>query len=398
MHNKKTIDHLDAKGKVILLRCDFNVPLIDGVITDEKRLVESLPTIKKLVTDGAKIILCSHFGKPHGKIDMKLTLEPVAKRLSELLDQTVTFTYDTEVIGKKSKDIIANMKEGDLVLLENTRFRPEEELNDDDFSKELAGLCDIFVNDAFGTGHRKHSSTVGVARFAKETAAGYLMRKEITYLKEVTENPEHPFVAILGGAKVGDKIGIVNNLLDKVDTLIVGGVMAYTFLKALGYEVGDCRVEEDRIVFVQEMIDKAKANNVRLLLPVDHVVVKEFKNDTDFKVVLRNMIEPGWESLDIGPETRKIFADAVKDAKTVIWNGTMGVFEFENFAGGTLALAEALADVDGVTLIGGGDSAAAINQLGFSDKMSHVSTGGGATLEFLKGIELPGIRAIESID
>lgn len=398
MHNKKTIDHLNVQGKKVLLRCDFNVPLIDGIITDEKRLVESLPTIKKLLSDGAKIILCSHFGKPNGIVDMKLSLEPIAIRLSELLEQRVFFTYDTDVVGKKTKNIVANMNVGDVVLLENTRFRPEEEANEESFSKELASLCDIYVNDAFGTAHRNHCSTVGVTSFVKESAAGYLMKKELTYLKEVTENPEHPFVAILGGAKVGDKIGIVNNLLDKVDTLIIGGVMAYTFLKALGYEVGDCRIEEDRIVFVKEMIEKAKTNNVRLLLPVDHVVVQEFKNDTPYKVVLRNMIEPGWESLDIGPETRVIFADAVKDAKTVIWNGTMGVFEFENFAAGTLAMANALADVDGITLIGGGDSAAAINQLGFADKMSHVSTGGGATLEFLKGIELPGIKAVEDID
>jgi len=396
MLNKKSVDDIQVKGKRVLVRCDFNVPIIDGKITDENRLVAALPTIKKLVNDSGKVILCSHLGKPKGEPKPELSLAPVAKRLSELLEKEVVFAKDDNVVGENAKKAVSEMKEGDIVLLENTRYRKEETKNIDDFSKELASLADVFVNDAFGTAHRAHCSNVGVTNFIEgDCAVGYLMQKEIEFLGNAVNNPQRPFVAILGGAKVSDKINVINNLLEKVDTLIIGGGMAYTFLKAMGFEVGNSLLEEDKIDYAKEMIEKAKEKGVNFLLPVDNVVAKEFKNDTDFKVVQRGGIEADWEGLDIGPETRKLYADAVKDAKTVVWNGPMGVFEFENFAKGTIAVAEALAKIDATTIIGGGDSAAAVNQLGFGDKMSHISTGGGASLEFLEGKELPGVAAAD---
>ncbi|HOQ17455.1 MAG TPA: phosphoglycerate kinase [Defluviitaleaceae bacterium] len=396
MLNKKTVDDIQVKGKRVLVRCDFNVPLENGRITDENRLVAALPTIKKLVNEGAKVILCSHLGKPKGEPKPEMSLAPVAKRLSELLGKEVVFAKDDNVVGENAKNAVSEMKEGDIVLLENTRYRIEETKNIDDFSKELASLADVFVNDAFGTAHRAHCSNVGVTKFIEgDCAVGYLMQKEIEFLGNAVNNPKRPFVAILGGAKVSDKINVINNLLDKVDTLIIGGGMAYTFLKAMGYEVGKSLLEEDKVEFAKEMMEKAKAKGVNFLLPVDTVVAKEFKNDAEQKVVERGGIEPDWEGLDIGPETRKLFADAVKDAKTVVWNGPMGVFEMPNFAKGTMAVAEALAQTDAITIIGGGDSAAAVNILGYGDKMTHISTGGGASLEFLEGKELPGVAAAD---
>ncbi|NLK98791.1 phosphoglycerate kinase [Defluviitalea saccharophila] len=396
MLNKKSVDDIQVKGKRVLVRCDFNVPLKDGAITDENRLVAALPTIKKLINDGGKVILCSHLGKPKGEPKPELSLAPVAKRLSELLGQEVVFAKDDNVVGENARKAVAEMKEGDVVLLENTRYRKEETKNIDDFSKELASLADVFVNDAFGTAHRAHCSNVGVTQFIEgDCAVGYLMQKEIEFLGNAVNNPVRPFVAILGGAKVSDKINVINNLLEKVDTLIIGGGMAYTFLKAMGNEVGLSLLEADKIDFAKEMIQKAEEKGVKFLLPVDHVVAQEFKNDTPFKVVPRGGIEPDWEGLDIGPETRALYADAVKDAKTVVWNGPMGVFEFENFAQGTMAVAQALAQTDATTIIGGGDSAAAVNLLGFGDKMTHISTGGGASLEFLEGKELPGVVAAD---
>ncbi|HHW66140.1 phosphoglycerate kinase [Defluviitalea raffinosedens] len=396
MLKKKSVDDIQVKGKRVLVRCDFNVPLKDGVITDENRLVAALPTIKKLINDGGKVILCSHLGKPKGEPKPELSLAPVAKRLSELLEKEVVFAKDDTVVGENAKKAVAEMKEGDVVLLENTRYRKEETKNIDDFSKELASLADVFVNDAFGTAHRAHCSNVGVTQFIEgDCAVGYLMQKEIEFLGNAVNNPVRPFVAILGGAKVSDKINVINNLLDKVDTLIIGGGMAYTFIKALGHEVGKSLLEADKIDYAKEMIQKAEEKGVKLLLPVDHVVAQEFKNDTPFKVVPRGGIEPDWEGLDIGPETRALYAEAVKDAKTVVWNGPMGVFEFENFAQGTMAVAKALSETDATTIIGGGDSAAAVNQLGFGDKMTHISTGGGASLEFLEGKELPGVAAAD---
>lgn len=396
MLNKKSVDDIQVKGKRVLVRCDFNVPLKDGVITDENRLVAALPTIKKLINDGGKVILCSHLGKPKGEPKPELSLAPVAKRLSELLGKEVVFAKDDTVVGENARKAVAEMKEGDVVLLENTRYRKEETKNIDDFSKELASLADVFVNDAFGTAHRAHCSNVGVTQFIEgDCAVGYLMQKEIEFLGNAVNNPVRPFVAILGGAKVSDKINVINNLLDKVDTLIIGGGMAYTFLKSMGNEVGLSLLEADKIDYAREMIQKAEEKGVKLLLPIDHVVAQEFKNDTPFKVVPRGGIEPDWEGLDIGPETRALYAEAVKDAKTVVWNGPMGVFEFENFAQGTMAVAQALAETDATTIIGGGDSAAAVNQLGFGDKMTHISTGGGASLEFLEGKELPGVAAAD---
>lgn len=393
MFNKRTIDDLNVAGKKVLLRCDFNVPMQDGVITDTNRIVAALPTIKKLLDDGAKLILCSHLGKPKG-IDNKFSLKPVAQKLSELLGQHVYFANDDNVVGDNAKKIIGEMKNGDALLLQNTRFRPEETKNIDSFSSELAALADIYVNDAFGSSHRAHCSTVGVTKFIKDTAVGYLMQKEIEFLGNAINNPKHPFVAILGGAKVSDKINVINNLLDKVDKLIIGGGMAYTFMKAQGYEVGKSLLEEDKLDYARDMLQKAKDKNVQLILPVDTVVVKEFKNDTEYKTVPSNQIDKDWMGVDIGEKTRQIFIDALADAKTVIWNGPMGVFEFDNFAKGTFAVANALANIDALTIIGGGDSAAAVNKLGFGNKMTHISTGGGASLEFLEGKELPGIAAI----
>ena len=379
MLNKKSVDDINVKGLKVLVRCDFNVPLQDGKITDENRLVASLPTIKKLIADGGKVILCSHLGKPKGEPKPELSLAPVAVRMSELLGQEVKFAADPEVVGPNAKAAVEAMKDGEVVLLENTRYRKEETKNGEAFSKDLASLCDVFVNDAFGTAHRAHCSNVGVTEYVDTAVVGYLMQKEIDFLGNAVNNPERPFVAILGGAKVSSKISVINNLLDKVDTLIIGGGMAYTFAKAQGFEVGTSLLEADYLDYAKEMIEKAAAKGVNLLLPVDTVVAKEFNNDAPSRVVEGSMAADEM-GLDIGPKTRALFADAVKSAKTVVWNGPMGVFEMPNFAKGTIAVAEALAEIDAITIIGGGDSAAAVNQLGFGDKMTHISTGGGASL------------------
>ncbi|MGL5821525.1 MAG: phosphoglycerate kinase [Sarcina sp.] len=391
--NKKTIEDVQVNGKRVLVRCDFNVPLKDGVITDENRLVGAMPTIKYLVDNGAKVILCSHMGKPKGEVKPELSLAPVAKRLSTLLGKEVVFAADDVVVGENAKKAVAAMKDGDVVLLENTRFRKEETKNGEEFSKELASLAEMFVDDAFGSAHRAHCSTVGVTEFLNPAVCGYLIQKELEFLGNAVESPVRPFVAILGGAKVSDKINVINNLLEKVDTLIIGGGMAYTFLKAQGYTVGSSLVEEDKVDYAKEMLDKAEAKGVKLLLPVDHRVASEFK-DVEAVVTEDQNIADGFMGLDIGPKTEEIYANAVKDAKTVIWNGPMGVFEFENFNKGTIAVAKAMADSDATTIIGGGDSAAAVNILGFGDKMTHISTGGGASLEFLEGKVLPGIDAL----
>ena len=395
MLNKKTVDDLNVKGKRVLVRCDFNVPVKDGVITDDNRITASLPTIRKLMNDGAKVILCSHMGKPKGEVKPELSLAPVAERLSEKLGVEVKFAKDDNVVGENAKAAVEAMKDGDVILLENTRFRKEETKNEDNFSKELASLVDIYVDDAFGSSHRAHCSTVGVTKYVAESAVGYLMEKEIEYLGNAVENPVRPFAAILGGAKVSDKINVINNLLEKVDILIIGGGMAYTFIKALGGTVGNSLLEEDKVEYAKEMIFKASQKGVKFLLPIDTVIVKEFKNDALSDIVPTGLIPDGWMGVDIGPETRSLFTEALKDAKTVVWNGPMGVFEFPNFAKGTEAIAEALAHIDGTTIIGGGDSAAAVNQLGYGDRMSHISTGGGASLEFLEGKELPGVAAVQ---
>ncbi len=392
--NKKTVDDIQVKGKKVLVRCDFNVPIKDGKITDETRILGALPTIKKLIADGAKVILCSHMGKPKGEPKPELSLAPVAERLSAHLGIPVVFAADDNVVGEQAKAAVAAMKDGEVVLLQNTRYRKEETKNEENFSKELASLAEVFVNDAFGSAHRAHCSTVGVTEFLDTAAAGYLLGKELDFLGKAVNDPERPLVAILGGAKVSDKINVINNLLEKVDTLIIGGGMAYTFMVAQGYSVGTSLLEADKVDFAKEMIAKAKAKGVNFLLPVDTVVGKEFKEDTEYKTVKSSEIPDGWMGLDIGEETRKLFADALKDAKTVIWNGPMGVFEMANFAKGTIAVAQALADIDAITIIGGGDSAAAVNQLGFGDKMSHISTGGGASMEFLEGKVLPGVAAL----
>lgn len=395
MLNKKTVDDLHVKGKNVLVRCDFNVPLKDGVITDENRITAALPTIKKLINDGGRVILCSHMGKPKGVVKKELSLKPVAERLSVLLGKEVKFAADDTVVGENAKKAAAEMKDGDVILLENTRFRAEETKNEDNFSKELASLADIYVDDAFGSSHRAHCSTEGITKFVKESAVGYLMEKEIEYLGNAVNNPVRPFAAILGGAKVKDKINVINNLLEKVDILIIGGGMAYTFLKAKGYEIGKSLLDEENIEFAKEMMKKAEEKKVQFLLPVDTVIVKEFDNDAESKIVDSDAIPAEWEGVDIGPKTRELFAEALKNAKTVVWNGPMGVFEMPNFAKGTVAVAQALADLDATTIIGGGDSAAAVNQLGFGSKMSHISTGGGASLEFLEGKELPGVAAVD---
>ena len=391
--NKKTIEDVQVKGKKVLVRCDFNVPLKDGVITDENRLNGAMPTIKYLVDNGAKVILCSHMGKPKGEAKPEFSLAPVAKRLSEMLGKEVVFAADDNVVGENAKKAVAEMKDGDVVLLQNTRYRKEETKNGEELSKELASLAEMFVNDAFGTAHRAHCSTVGVTEYLKPAVCGYLIQKELKFLGDAVETPERPFVAILGGAKVSDKINVINNLLEKVDTLIIGGGMAYTFLKAQGYTVGSSLVEEDKVEYAKEMLAKAEEKGVKLLLPVDHRVAKEFK-DVEAVVTEDQNIAEGFMGLDIGPKTEAIYAEAIKDAKTVIWNGPMGVFEFENFNKGTIAVAKAMADADATTVIGGGDSAAAVNILGFGDKMTHISTGGGASLEFLEGKTLPGIAAL----
>lgn len=402
MLNKKNVaDLVNIKGKKVLVRCDFNVPLNDGVITDENRLVGALPTIKKLIDEGAKVILCSHLGKPKGEAKPELSLSPVAKRLSELLNTEVKFADDDNVIGDNAKAIAADLKDGEVMLLQNTRYRNEETNYGKDesaevFAKELASIADnqIFVNDAFGTAHRAHCSNVGVTKFMDENAVGYLMEKEIKFLGNAVNDPERPFVAILGGAKVSDKINVINNLLDKVDVLIIGGGMAYTFRKAQGFGIGNSLLEEDRIDYALDMIKKAEEKGVKLLLPEDNVVAQEFSNDAPYKVV--DEIEDGWSGFDIGPKTIDKFTKALDGAKTVVWNGPMGVFEFENFATGTLEVAKELSNLEGATtIIGGGDSVAAVIQLGFADKMSHISTGGGASLQFLEGKDLPGIVAAD---
>jgi phosphoglycerate kinase len=395
MLNKKSIEDIQVKGKKVLVRCDFNVPLDEKRnITDETRIDGALPTIKYLIANGAKVILCSHMGKPKGEPKPELSLAPVAKKLSEKLGKEIIFAADDNVVGENAKKAVAEMKDGDVVLLENTRYRAEETKNVDEFSKELASLADIFVNDAFGTAHRAHCSNVGVTKYLDTAVAGYLIQKEIEFLGNAVNNPVRPCVAILGGSKVSSKISVINNLLDKVDTLIIGGGMAYTFMKAMGEEVGDSLLEADYVDYAKEMMAKAKDKGVNLLIPVDTVVAKEFSNDAEFKTVKRGGIEKGWQGLDIGEETIKLYSDAVKSAKTVVWNGPMGVFEMPNFAKGTNAIAKVLADIDAVTIIGGGDSVAAVNQAGLGDKMTHISTGGGASLEFLEGKDLPGIVAL----
>lgn len=401
---KKTIDDLkNIAGKKVLIRCDFNVPMKDGVIQNYNRIDGAIPTIKKLLDMNARVILCSHMGKPKGEAVPELSLAPVAKALSERLKVDVKFADDDRVTSDSTKELALKLKDKEVLLLQNTRYRLEETKYDKDpennkgYAEELAGLCDgIFVNDAFGTAHRAHCSNVGVTRFTKENVVGYLMEKEIKFLGETVENPARPFVAILGGAKVSDKINVIKNLLNKVDTLIIGGGMAYTFEKALGFNVGNSLLEEDKIDYAKEMIAMAKDKNVKLLLPIDHIVAKEFKNDTEFKATSDANVDEGYSGFDIGEKTTALFKDALKDAKTVVWNGPMGVFEFENFAKGTLAVCEAVASLkDAVTVVGGGDSVSAVKKLGFADKMTHISTGGGASLEFLEGKVLPGVAAAD---
>ena len=397
MLNKKSVDDINVAGKKVLVRCDFNVPLKDGQITDENRLVAALPTIKKLISDGGKVILCSHLGKPKGEPKPELSLAPVAVRLSELLGQEVKFAADDNVVGDNAKAAVAAMKDGEVVLLQNTRYRAEETKNGEAFSKDLASLCDVFVNDAFGTAHRAHCSNVGVTEYVDTAVVGYLMQKEIDFLGNAVNNPERPMVAILGGAKVADKLKVIDNLLEKCDTLIIGGGMAYTFLKAQGLEVGKSLVDDEKIDYCKEMMAKAEKLGKNLYLPIDTTVADGFPNPIDAEievsVVAANAIPADKEGLDIGPATCEKFAEAVKTAKTVVWNGPMGVFENPILAKGTIAVAQALADTDATTIIGGGDSAAAVNQLGFADKMTHISTGGGASLEFLEGQDLPGVVA-----
>jgi len=392
--NKKSLEDINVKGKKVLVRCDFNVPIVEGKITDENRLLGAIPTIEYLVNNNAKVILCSHLGKPKGEPKPELSLSPVAARLSELLNKKIIFAADDNVVGDKVKSAISDMNDGDIVLLQNTRFRKEETKNEENYSKELASLCDLFVNDAFGTAHRAHCSTVGVTEFVKESVCGYLIEKELKFLGEAIENAEKPFTAILGGSKVSDKINVINNLLEKVDNLLIGGAMAYTFLKAKDYKMGISRVEEDKIDYALEMMDKAKEKGVKLYLPIDHVVATEFDKNANPVITEDENIQDGYMALDIGPKTRELYAEVIAKSKTIIWNGPMGVFEFENFNKGTIAVGEAMANCDGITIIGGGDSAAAVNIFGLGDKMTHISTGGGASLEFLEGKELPGIVAL----
>ena len=395
--NKKSVDDINVKGKRVLCRCDFNVPLKAGQITDDNRIVAALPTIKKLIADGGKVILCSHLGKPKGEPKPELSLAPVAKRLSELLGQEVVFAKDDNVVGENAKAAVAAMKDGDVVLLENTRYRKEETKNGEEFSKDLASLADVFVNDAFGTAHRAHCSNVGVTQYLDTAVVGYLMQKEIDFLGKAVEDPVRPFVAILGGAKVADKLAVINNLLEKCDTLIIGGGMAYTFAKAKGYEIGKSLLDETKVDYCAEMIKKAERLGKSLLLPVDAVITSEFPDPIDAEIPTEivdiDKIPADKMGMDIGPKTIEIFSNAVKTAKTVVWNGPMGVFENPILSKGTKAVAQAMADTDATTIIGGGDSAAAANQMGFHDKMSHISTGGGASLEFLEGKDLPGVAA-----
>ena len=396
--NKKTVDDINVKGQKVLVRCDFNVPLKNGVITDENRIIAALPTIKKLISDGGRVILCSHLGKPKGEPKPELSLAPVAKRLSELLGKEVVFAADDNVVGENAKAAVAAMNDGDVVLLQNTRYRAEETKNGEEFSKELGSLADIFVNDAFGTAHRAHCSTVGVVSYVKEAVAGYLIGKELKYLGDAVENPVRPFVTILGGAKVADKLSVIENLLNKADTLIIGGGMAYTFLAAKGYGVGKSLLDTEKIDYCRDMLKKADEKGVKILLPVDCNIADHFPDPIDapieVKTVDADKIPADYEGLDIGPKTSELFANEVKNAKTVVWNGPMGVFENPTLAAGTIAVAKSLAETDAVTIIGCGDSAAAVNTLGYGDKMTHISTGGGASLEFLEGKELPGIAAL----
>ena len=396
--NKKTVDDINVKGQNVLVRCDFNVPLKNGKITDENRIIAALPTIKKLIADGGRVILCSHLGKPKGEPKPELSLAPVANRLSELLGKEVVFAADDNVVGENAKKAVSEMKDGDVVLLQNTRYRAEETKNGEEFSKELGSLADIFVNDAFGTAHRAHCSTVGVVSYVKEAVAGYLIGKELKYLGNAVENPVRPFVTILGGAKVADKLSVIENLLNKADTLIIGGGMAYTFLAAKGYGVGKSLLDTEKIDYCKDMLKKAEEKGVKILLPIDCNIADHFPDPIDapieIKTVDADKIPADYEGLDIGPKTSELFANEVKNAKTVVWNGPMGVFENPTLAQGTIAVAKSLAETDAVTIIGGGDSAAAVNTLGFRDKMTHISTGGGASLEFLEGKELPGIAAL----
>lgn len=395
--NKKTVEDIDVKGKRVLARCDFNVPLKDGEITNDKRIVAALPTIKYLKDHGAKVILCSHLGRPKGEYKPEFSLAPVAAKLSEYLGQEVKLAEDPEVVGANAKAMAAELKDGDVMLLENVRYRKEETKNEEAFSKELASLADIFVNDAFGTAHRAHCSTTGVAAYLP-AVCGFLIQKEIKFMGGALADPKRPLVAILGGAKVSDKIGVISNLLDKCDTIIIGGGMAYTFMKYLGHSVGTSLLEEDWIEKAGQMMTDAKEKGVKFLIPVDNKVGKEYDENTESKIVNSDEIPDGWMGLDIGPESQKLFTDAIKGAGTVIWNGPMGVSEWKNFEDGTVAVAKAVADSGAISIIGGGDSVAAVTKLGFADKMSHISTGGGASLEFLEGKELPGIAALQDKD
>ena len=392
--NKKTIEDIDVKGKKVLARCDFNVPLKDGEITNDKRIVAALPTIKYLMEHGAKVILCSHLGRPKGEYKPEFSLAPIAKRLSEYLGVEVKLAEDAEVVGPNAKAMAAELKDGEVMLLENVRYRAEETKNEENFSKELASLADIFVNDAFGTAHRAHCSTTGVAAYLP-AVCGYLIQKEIKFMGGALANPKRPLVAILGGAKVSDKIGVIENLIDKCDTIIIGGGMAYTFMKYLGHNIGTSLLEADWVEKAGEMMKKAEDKGVKFLIPVDNKVGKEYDENTEAKVVSSDDIPDGWMGLDIGPKTQEVFANAIKGAGTVIWNGPMGVSEWDNFAAGTISVAKAVADSGAISIIGGGDSVAAVTKLGFADKMSHISTGGGASLEFLEGKDLPGICALQ---
>lgn len=395
--NKKTVEDIDVKGKRVLARCDFNVPLKDGEITNDKRIVAALPTIKYLKDHGAKVILCSHLGRPKGEYKPEFSLAPVAAKLSEYLGQEVKLAEDPEVVGVNAKAMAAELKDGDVMLLENVRYRKEETKNEEVFSKELASLADIFVNDAFGTAHRAHCSTTGVAAYLP-AVCGFLIQKEIKFMGGALADPKRPLVAILGGAKVSDKIGVISNLLDKCNTIIIGGGMAYTFMRYLGHSIGTSLLEEDWIEKAGQMMADAKEKGVKFLIPVDNKVGKEYDENTESKIVNSDEIPDGWMGLDIGPESQKLFTDAIKGAGTVIWNGPMGVSEWKNFEDGTVAVAKAVADSGAISIIGGGDSVAAVTKLGFADKMSHISTGGGASLEFLEGKELPGIAALQDKD
>lgn len=392
MYNKKSITDIDVKGKRVLARCDFNVPMQDGVITDVKRITGAMPTVKYLSENGAKVILCSHMGRPKGEFNMKYSLAPVAKKISEYLGKPVIMAKD--VIGEDAKAKAAALKDGDVMLIENVRFHKEEEKNDPEFAKELASMADVFVNDAFGTAHRAHASTEGVSHYLP-SVCGFLIQKELDVMGGALDHPEHPFVAILGGAKVSDKIGVINNLMEKVDTLIIGGGMAYTFLKAKGFNIGSSLCEEDKLDLAVELLAKSKEKGLNLLLPVDNRLGDRYDPECDFMLVNSDEIPDGWMGLDIGPATEKLFADAIKDARTVVWNGPMGVSEWDKFASGTRSVAQAVADSGAVSIIGGGDSAAAIEKLGFADKVTHISTGGGASLEFLEGLVLPGIACLQ---